>query len=361
MRRMILLSMTLILAAACSDGGTDTPEQAAKVREQALAPRAVKIVAVEAREEHAGLQLVGEVRADELVIVPAEVAGKIERVLVEVGDRVERGQELAWVDRETFRLRFEEAKANVAAAEADLTLAGKELERKRDLLSDHTISQAAFDQAEAARDLAAARLAAAQAARDLAESDVRKSVVRASDSGVIARRMTSQGQWADVGQALLELATGDRVKVAAKVPGSWSANLSGIKSFEFQVGGAGAARTATIYSIQPVVEGASRSLEVVGLANNTGGTLRPGMFATVHIESPAALTSLWVPATAVAASDMPEVMQAVDGKVEVSKVQTGRRDQGMVEIVSGLEPGETVIAEVAGLTRGLPVKVENDG
>lgn len=359
MRRWTVMTLMILLAAACHDGGTDTPEVAGKIRDEALAPRTVRLVEVEVREEHPTLELVGEIRADEMVPIPAEVSGQVERVLVEVGDMVHRGQELAWVDRTTYELRLHQAEANMAAAQADLALAKKELERKRDLLSDHTISQAAFDQVQAQLDLADARLAAARAARDLAQRDYDKSAVRAPAGGAVAKRMTAPGQWADLGQALIELATGNRVKVAARVPEDWAANLAGLKTLEFQVGASGQSRTAKVFSIEPVVEGSSRSFEIVGRTADSAGTLLPGMYAKVRLTAPNAVTTLWLPQTAVGASDMPEVMTVEDGRIVVRKVQTGRREQEMVEVVGGLTAGDQVIANVAGLARGLPVSITN--
>ncbi|MCG6961830.1 MAG: efflux RND transporter periplasmic adaptor subunit [Acidobacteria bacterium] len=361
MRRWTVMMTMILLAAACHDGGTDTPEVAGKIRNEALAPRSVRLVAVEAREEHPTLDLVGEIRADEMVSIPAEVSGQVERVLVEVGDTVHRGQELAAVDRTTYELRLHQAEANVAAAQADLALARKELERKRDLLSDHTISQAAFDQVQAQLDLAAARLAAARAARDLAQRDYDKSAVRAPADGAVAKRMTAPGQWADLGQALIELATGKQVKVAARVPEHWAANLAGLKTLEFRVGTSGEPHSAAVFSIEPVVEGSSRSFEIVGRTADTSGGLRPGMYATVRLTAPNAVTTLWLPQTAVGTSDMPEVMTVEDGHIVVRKVQTGRREQEMVEVVGGLADGEKVVANVAGLARGLPVTLTNGG
>ena len=94
---------------------------------------------------------------------------------------------------------------------------------------------------------------------------------------------------------------------------------------------------------------------VVGTAPATG--LKPGLFANIALTSPEAVTSLWRPAEAVVASDTPRVFLAVDGRVEIRRIQTGGRSDGMVEILSGLESHESVIRDVAGLTRGLPVTV----
>ncbi len=351
--------LCLIVLASChGGGGTDTPEEARKVREEALAPRPVRLVRPEVREERPTLELVGTLRSDELVAVPAEVSGSVDRILVDVGDVVARGDALAWIDRETWKTRLAQAEAELGAAAADLALAEKELARKKDLLSDKTISQAVFDRVQAQYDLAAARVRRAQAVCELARRNYDRSVVRAPAAGKVAARLVNTGEWADVGTPVVRLSTGKRIKVVIKVPERWVRKLAGLERFQFTAAGEDTPRTATLHSVSPVVEGSSRSFEVVGVAPNPDGALRPGMFATVRLEAPRAVRSLWLPKTAVAAADMPEVMMVEEGRVVVRKVQTGRRREGMVEIVSGLSPDEEVIGNLAGLTRGIPVKVE---
>lgn len=358
-RRRIHIILALPLAAflaGCHGAGSDDAAAAAEVLEQALAPREVRLITPEVREEHPAVELVGEIRAFDTVTVSSEVAGKVDRVLVEVGDRVAAGAPLAEVDRATFEIYLRQAEANLAAARADLALAGKELERKRDLRSDETISQAAFDQASAAYDQAAARLAAAEAALALAQRNFDRSVVRAPAAGAITQRHAAAGQWAEVGVGLFELTTGAKIKVAARVPEAWASQLAGLETFNFRVGVSGAVREARMYSVQPAVEEASRSFEIVGTAANDG-SMKPGMFATVTFSAPEPRSTLWLPAAAVATSDLPQVLMVEGGAIAFREVQLGRRNNGSLEIVDGLAADEQVVADVSGLSRGIPVTV----
>jgi membrane fusion protein (multidrug efflux system) len=355
-RYAVAISTTLFLAVlgGCHGGDEDDPAAAAEVLEQALAPREVRLIQSEVREERPSVQLVGEIRAFDTVEVSSEVAGKVDRVLVEVGDRVAANAPLVWVDRPTYKIYLQQAEANIAAANADLALAEKDLERKRDLRSDETIPQSSFDQAQAAFDLANARVAAAAAALNLAQRNYDRSVVRAPAAGAITDRKVVAGQWAEVGVGLFALAVGDKIKVSARVPEAWAPELAGLEQFSFTVGVSGPTYTARLYSVQPVVEHASRSFEIVGTAANDG-SIKPGMFANVVLEAPTAKQSLWLPAAAVATSDLSQVLMVVEGTIEYRKVQIGRRSDGLIEIVDGLSSDEQVIADVSGLSRGLPV------
>jgi membrane fusion protein (multidrug efflux system) len=150
------------------------------------------------------------------------------------------------------------------------------------------------------------------------------------------------------------LAVGDKIKVSARVPEAWAPELAGLEQFSFTVGVSGPTYTARLYSVQPVVEHASRSFEIVGTAANDG-SIKPGMFANVVLEAPTAKQSLWLPAAAVATSDLSQVLMVVEGTIEYRKVQIGRRSDGLIEIVDGLSKDGTVISGVSGLSRGLPV------
>jgi membrane fusion protein (multidrug efflux system) len=352
-----LVATTLIaVLAGCNGSDDDDPAAAAETLERALAPREVRLVSPEVREERPSVQLVGEIRAFDTVTMSSEVGGKVDRVLVEVGDRVAAGTPLIEVDRKTFLIYLQQAEANLAAANADKALAEKDLERKRDLRSDETIPQSAFDQAQAAHDLATARAAAASAAFDLAQRNYERSLIRAPAAGAVTRRMVVAGQWADVGAGLLDLAIGGRIKISARVPEAWAPKLAGLEEFSFTVGVSGPTHTAKLYSVQPVVEHASRSFEIVGTAANDG-SIKPGMFANVVLEAPTARQSLWLAATAVATSDLSQVLMVEEGVIEYRKVRIGRRADGLIEITDGLSADERVIADVSGLSRGLPVTI----
>jgi RND family efflux transporter MFP subunit len=353
-----VLAATALAAvlAGCHGSNGEDPAAAAAELERVLAPREVQLISPEVREERPSVHLVGEIRAFDTVTISSEVGGRVDRVLVEVGDRVAAGAPLVEVDRQTFSIYLEQAVANLAAARADVALAEKDLERKKDLRSDETIPQSALDQSQAAYDLATARAAAASAALDLAKRNYDRSVIRAPSAGAVTQRMVVAGQWADVGAGLLNLAVGGKIKISARVPEAWAPELAGLEEFTFSVGASSPTRTARLYSIQPVVEHASRSFEIVGTAPNDG-SIKPGMFANVVLESPTAKQSLWLPATAVATSDLSQVLMVVDSAIEYRKVRIGRRSDGLIEISDGLAQDEQVIAEVKGLSRGLPVTI----
>ncbi len=350
-----VLFILILGLTACHPGGGEDASTSRERLDQNLAPKEVKLVQAEIREENPTVSLVGEVRSFDTVTVSSEVAGRVETVHVEVGDRVRADQPLVEVDRAAFKMRLQQAEARLKAMKADLELARRALERKRDLLSDKTIPEATFDEAQARHDLADAAVLEATAARDLAQRDFDNSIIRAPSAGAITARMVTRGAWADVGQGMLQLAVGSKLKIVARVPSRWVPYLNGLEGFDFTIKAGESPRRAKLYSVDPVVNEASRSFEVVGTAPAEG--LRPGLFANITLTAPESVRTLWLPASAVVASDTPRVYLVEEGVVAVRRIQAGSRDDGMVEVRSGLYPTEKVILEVGGLSRGLPVTV----
>lgn len=356
MRCSSILIPFLICAAGCSSPAEKPAVENSRASlEENLKPREVRLIKAEIREEKPSLEVVGEIRPFDEVEISSEVAGRVQQLFAEVGDRVRKDDLLCRLDPTTFDLSLRQAEAALEAARANLELARKELDRKKDLVSDHTIPQADFDRARAQADLAEAQVREAEAARGLAEHRLKMTGIRAPSPGAVTLRMAAVGQWVDVGQSLLEMATGSRIKVVARIPSSWAEEISGLESFSFSVGTEDHLRSAKIYSIDPVINEASRSFELVGAAPAEG--IKAGAFARIHLQSSHAEKSLWLPIDAVVISDTPRVLMVRDSKIVIRRVQTGLRSEDRVEILSGLSEDEEVVSSVAGLSRDLPVKV----
>lgn len=356
MRYPSILILCLMIGTACSPPAEQQAVENPRTSlEQNLKPRKVQLIRPEVRERQPAIEVVGEIRPFDEVEISSEVAGRVLNIAVEVGDRVDKGALLCDLDPTTFELGLEQAKGALAAAQANLQLATKELERKKDLVSDNTIPQSTFDQVLAQHDLAAAQVQEAQAALGLAEHRLRMTKIRAPAAGAISGRLVASGQWVDVGQTLLEMATGNQVKVVGRLPSSWAEELQGLKIFQFTLGTESKVRQAKLFSIDPVINENSRSFDLVGTAPADG--LKAGAFARIQLHSLETERTLWLPVSAVVISDTPRVLMVEDSKITIRRIQTGLRSDHMVEIVSGLSENEEVVSSVAGLSRGLPVEV----
>lgn len=135
-----------------------------------------------------------------------EVAGRIERILIDEGTRVRRGQVLAELDRTDYQLQLREAEARLLQLEADLA-------RKRTLLAEGILAPAAIEALEAST-------IAARVARDSARRSLGHSTLKAPFDGVVARRLAEPDMVVNVGTPIIEMQDNQHIEVAIDLPES---------------------------------------------------------------------------------------------------------------------------------------------
>lgn len=136
----------------------------------------------------------GTLQPIDKITVGAEVSGRIDDVLVDFNSKVTKGQVLARINTDELQARAVQSRASVAQAEANVAKAGNDLKRAIDLRAKGFVSQAAYDQALAARDVAAATLRNARAQADQAEANLAKAAIRSPIDGVVLDRKVERGQ-----------------------------------------------------------------------------------------------------------------------------------------------------------------------
>lgn len=160
----------------------------------------------------------GEVRARHEPQLAFRVGGKIRRRLVEVGDRVVRDQVLAELDPDDLKLQAEAARAQHAAAQADLELARAERERHRSLLDRQLISPSLFEVRDNQFRAAEARAAQARAQLEVASNQAGYAQLRATDDGLIVQRLAEAGQVVAAGQPVFVLAADGEREILISLP-----------------------------------------------------------------------------------------------------------------------------------------------
>ncbi len=279
------------------------------------------------------IEALGTARANEAVDIRPQVSEAIRAIRFEEGQRVEAGQVLV-------ELHDEEARAEVAAARANLIDFENQERRNRDLFEKRSISRAGLDQSVAHRDAARAVLEAAQAR--LADSSV-----RAPFAGRVGLRNVSLGSLVTPQTVITTLDDTDVIKLDFDVPETLLARLETGLSVE--------ARSAAwpdqvfrgrVASIDTRVDPVSRTVTVRAVLPNPAERLRPGMFLTVVLLREDA-TALVIPEQAIIPEQSRQFVFVLDAeqRVEKREVRTGRRRPGQVEILEGVAEGERVVAE----------------
>jgi RND family efflux transporter MFP subunit len=303
----------------------------------------------------------GSIAAWQEAVIGAELPGlRLTEVLVNVGDRVSKGQELARLAIDTVAADVAQARASVAEAEASLADARATARRNVDLQTKGFISPQALTQSETNEQTAVARLAAAQARLQAEEVRLAQTRVLAPDDGVISVRNATVGSLTQTGEELFRLIRGERLE--------WRAEVTSAEADQLKPGmpatlwlPSGVEIKGSVRMVAPTIDPATRTaLVYVDLPpSDTGAMLRAGTFARGEFEL-GRQTALNVPQSAVLMRDGFAYVFTVDEslKARQTKVSIGRRTGELVEITEGLAPASQVVLSGAGfLADGDTVRV----
>jgi multidrug efflux system membrane fusion protein len=346
------------LAAACggrSDGGAVRQQrQALRVR---VAPVAVQDVVYE-------IKSLGQIEAQEMVQLTAQVEGVATDVRFREGDRVGPDTVLLRIDPDRYRLEAQRAVATLEQAQAEHKRAAADLTRREALAESELLSAEELTRSQSESTRLTASVEVAKAALGIARQNLARSEVRPPVPGVIDTRTVDTGQFVRTGAVLATIVDSSRLRLRFKVSEAESLRATVGGSVTFRVGPLGPRQfTARIYHVGRIADPTTRNVEVIGWVDNPG-ELKPGFFAEVTLAGERREHALVVPESAIQASEQGFVTYVVQGgAARLRPIQLGlRTGTGIVEILSGLKPGETVVTEGSDrLADGIPVEVVTGG
>lgn len=306
----------------------------------------VKAVAARVAPAVESTSAVGNLRADESVVIRPEIAGRVAEIRFAEGQRVRKGTLLA-------RLEPSELKATLASSRVQAQLDRQRLERAEDLRRKGFISQQALDEARS-------NYARSVAKQDEDAAKLAKTEIIAPFGGVVGLRQVSEGAYVAAGTDIARLEKIDQLKLDFRVPELHLARLRDGQTVRLAVDAyPGAEFEGVIYAIDPAIDEQTRSVLVRARVPNAELKLRPGMFARVQLRLGARERAVWVPEAAIVPrGEESYVYRVSDGKAVLVRVRTGLRRPGEVEVREGIAAGDLVITEgMQKIGPGSPVSV----
>lgn len=313
------------------------------------------------------VRLSGGLQPLEQTVVRAEVAALVQDVLIRRGETVKKGQVLARLDTRDLAARLRERESNLASARSSLQLAETNRGKAVQLNQRGVKSQAAVDDAENAYNTARANVSAYEQQVIMARKALSDAVIAAPIDGLIADRMVNPGERAPVDGRLFAIADLSTMEMEALVPARDVPRLKLGQKVSLRVEGFGEREfQGRIERINPTAQSGSRSIPVYIRLPNADLSLRGGMFGSGEAILAEARNAMAVPYEALRSDPKgPHVFVLAQkdgepGKVERRAVTLGLTEtiQGKVEIVQGLNEGETVVATPGlRLTDGTPARV----
>lgn len=322
-----------------------------------LPSREVRVVAAVRRPLERVVQVVGTLAAREEATVAAQVAGQLEKNLVDLGDAVRAGQEIALIDTASYEALAAASAANLARANASAANGAQNLKRVQDLQKEKIASTSDLEAAVADAARTRADVQAAVANDAVVRLNLDRSRVKAPFAGMVAERLASAGDYLAVGTSIARLVQTDPLRLRLEVPERESIVVRPGQAVRVTVEGDTNIYRGELARVAPAIRDSNRMLLVEADVPNPGG-LRAGLFARAAIVVNAQDEAICVPADALTAfAGLEKVVLFKDGKAVEKNVTTGRRDTGWVEITSNLGVGDVVVLDPAGLRTGQPLIV----
>jgi RND family efflux transporter MFP subunit len=351
---------TLILFAGCSNEADDPSEATGSESEFAVSVNVAPVVRSGIRST---IHAVGTVRALNQAKISAKISGKVEKILVEEGDRVAAKQTLLQVEKTDLLLTVRQAEAAVGMAEANLSKATAEWARVQELFGKGIASQQQYDLAKSAFEVAEASVKQARADLGLARHQLENANVTTLFGGTVIRRYVDIGERIAPGQPLFEVAEIDPVEIEAGVSDKRFSELELGQPVTITVDGYPDLRfSGTTKKIQPAIDPVTRTFKVTVGVENPDELLKPGMFARTTIEIDYHPDALSLPRAAVLEEEGIYFAVAVrDSMVNRVEISLGFQDGDRVEVLSGLSEGDQVVIEGAyALAEGAPVHIAGE-
>src|SRR5215510_14237238 len=339
----------------------------------------------------------GTLAAYDLTTVSVKVPGRVRTISVDLGTVVSKGQTIAQIDPEDYRLRVQQAEASLAQARARLGLAPDgtddridpeqtatvrqaravldEARYNRDraakLVEQGVIAKAEFDAATATFKVAEGRyqdayeeirnrqgvLAQRRSELALARQQLKDTAVIAPLNGIVQEKRTSVGEYLAAGAPVVNIVKMDPLRLRAEIPERESHTVHTGQDVRVTVEGDANVYLGKIMRLSPVIAEQNRMLVVEADVRNNG-KLRPGSFAHAEIVTNDAKMAVTVPNNAIVTfAGIEKVIVVQNGKALEKPITTGRRSTDFTEIVAGINVGEKVIVDPGNLQSGQAVEV----
>ena len=335
--------LLLIGSLSCKEA-KKAPAQSTPVAAPALP---VEFMIAQASKLAANVEVPGSLLAFEETDIHPEVAGRIVTLHLVEGGYVHEGDLIA-------KLYDGDLQAQMRKLDVQLKIADQTEKRQAELLKIQGISQQEYD-------ASLLDVQSLKADMDIVKESIRKTEIRAPFSGKLGLKNISPGAYVTPSTILTSISQVNQLKIEFNVPERYSEKIKNGMNIHFTVDGNPNIFTASIMATQTSIEENTRSLTVRAIVKGSTSTLTPGSFAKVKMVLGEDNSALLVPNTVIIPQGRKkQIFLYKGGKAMPSDVVTGVRDSTNIQILQGLNPGDTVITSaILFLRPGLEVSLKS--
>lgn len=395
MSRVLIPTLLSIFVCGCTGPYSNPTVKATTDR-----PPVVRVEKAEALSIPEVVSATGELLAEEQATLRAKVAGRVVKMNVDLGSRLEAGEVVAELERDDYELRLKQAEAAVEQTRARLGLGPKDGDKvdpektaivrqaaaslkearlmhtnatelfKRGIVSNVDYQRAGVNlQGAEARQQAAieevyrtqAEILQKRHEIALAKQQLTDTVIRAPFRGAVTQRIAGLGEYLAVNAPAVVLVRWHPLRVRLQVPERQAFKVKAGQRIDLTLEGNAAPKPGRVVRLSPAMDAQNRSLVVEGEIPNESGVLRAGAFIEAEITVNPEARGIAVPSKSVLNfAGVDRVFLEEGGVLAERIVKIGRRlDGGKVEVVQGLEAGRRFVLEPSDrFTPGMKVSVE---
>lgn len=320
----VVIGLMVLSVMSCSNGGNQQPKE-----------KVFSVTVEEVQNETRGdsFTVSGNIEGLTTVKTGFQVAGRIAGIRGEEGAMVTKGSEIAWLDPTNYAIAKELADVQVAQV-AD------EFNRINLLYERGSVSDADFMKCKYA-------LEGAKGQQKLRAKDLADTKLYAPISGILLKKMGEAGEIVSAGMPILVISDIRKVKVNAYIPENRLKDIKIGQEIKIKIDAVDAVREGRITEVGGMADPSTRAFTVKAIVDNPNNLIRPGMIAEVSFTTPEEIVTTTVNHAAILRTpdNQPYVYvvdkdrnQAFRRNISIGTVQDDR-----IEIISGLESGETVV------------------
>lgn len=349
--KLLCIALVLMLS-ACGKR-----EEAARV----ISPPSVSVVAA----GHASMEMreetVGSLEGLSDPTVAAEVSGRVLKVLVRQGQHVKKGQEIASLNPVDYQLQRREALSEVARLEALQENQRRLVERNTRLVERNFISENALDDVKTQEIALRRQLEGAKSRLATIEHNTSKTRLLSPVDGIVESRQVAEGDYVKIGDPLFQIISNQRLRAHLPFPESIASQIRPGLEIRLTTPTSDIEIISRIKELKPAIGAGNRAIEVLADVEN-----QPGWHTGASVNGVVILgirkDVVVVPEQSVVLRPAGEVVYAVNqAQAHQRVVHTGLRQDGMVEIIDGVEAGEQIVLDGAAfLTDGAKISIQNE-
>lgn len=394
--RLVLLSICAGLLAFAAGCKSDYPASGkAASPDSKGAARQVKTVKVTETPIGETVTVNGNLAAYDHLTVGTKVPGRLQTISVDFGSVVRKGQVIAQLEQQDYKLRVQQSEAGLAQARARLGLspdgaddrvsaeetgtvrqakavlddAKSRRDRAAKLVEQGVVSRAELDTAESEYKVALSRyqdgleeirnrqglLAQRRSELSMAKQQLADTLVYSPLDGVVQEKKASAGEYLAAGAPLVDVVRIDPLRLRVDVPERESHNIKMGQSVRVTVEGDPDSYLGYIKRLSPTISEQNRVLSVEADVRNSG-RLRPGAFVKAEIVTNQTASAVTVPPNAIVTfAGIDKVILVENGKALEKAVTLGRRGSDWIEIKAGVSVGQSVVIDPGNLQSGQAV------